>query len=222
MTSDLNRPGLQPLSHLKAGPTTSSSKSTARPAPSTAQPSPQASSRPRISRNNLSREEQVDAASGKATTTLIRRVLCPQASSSSSLQELLPPLTSSNYVDRQLYALIAIIVKEFVYSWYSKITSDQIFVNELLQVIAHCTRALEQRLRQVDVAQLVLDEVPALVEAHITCEISLGFLYILIDSMTDFCSIPASQTTIYPLRTTHLDSHDIPCIKPTSKSFANP
>lgn len=225
MTSDLNRPGLQPLSHLKAGPTTSSSKSTARPAPSTAQPSPQASSRPRISRNNLSREEQVDATSGKATTTLIRRVLCPQASSSSSLQELLPPLTSSNYVDRQLYALIAIIVKEFVYSWYSKITSDQIFVNELLQVIAHCTRALEQRLRQVDVAQLVLDEVPDLIEAHITCEFSLDISYILVESITNwlcFCSIPTSQTTIHPLRTIYLDSHDIPCIKPTPQSFASP
>lgn len=79
-------------------------------------------------------------------------------------------------MDRQLYALISIIVKEFVYSWYSKITSDQILVNELLQVIAHCTRALEQRLRQVDVAQLVLDDIPALVEAHITCK--LGFLSI--------------------------------------------
>ena len=75
-------------------------------------------------------------------------------------------------MDYQLYALVAIIVKEFIYSWYSKITSDQIFVNELLQVVAHCTRALEQRLRQVDVAQLVLDEIPALLEAHITCEMN--------------------------------------------------
>jgi hypothetical protein len=73
-------------------------------------------------------------------------------------------------VDRQLYALIAIIIKEFVLSWYSKITADQSFINEVLQVIAHCTRALEQRLREVDVAQLVLDELPALLEAHIICE----------------------------------------------------
>jgi hypothetical protein len=73
-------------------------------------------------------------------------------------------------VDRQLYALIAIIIKEFVLSWYSKITADQSFINEVLQVIAHCTRALEQRLREVNVAQLALDELPALLEAHIICE----------------------------------------------------
>jgi len=176
MSSDSHRPGLHPLSHLKAGPTTSSSKWTARPASSTAQPSPQTFSRPRLSKYNSSRDEDLDIISDKATTTFIRRVLCPQANSSSSLEELLPPLTSSNDVDHQLYAFIAIIVKEFVYSWYSKITSDQIFVNELLQVIAHCTRALEQRMRQIDVPQLVLDEIPALIEAHIACKHSISLL----------------------------------------------
>lgn len=117
----------------------------------------------------------IDPASEKATLALIRRVLCPQTnghgtSSPQSPEELLPPLTSSNDVDRQVYALVAIIIKEFLYSWYSKITPDQTLVNEVLQVIAHCTRALEQRIRQIDVAQLILDEVPALVEAHILCE----------------------------------------------------
>lgn len=105
---------------------------------------------------------------------MIRRVLCPQSSNhgtsaSQPPEELLPPLTSSNEVDRELYAVIAIIVREFVYSWYSTITSDQALVNEALQVIAHCTRALEQRLRHTDVAQLVLDEIPSLVETHIVC-----------------------------------------------------
>lgn len=113
--------------------------------------------------------------SDKATLALIRRVLCPQASSHGAsspqpMEDLLPPLTSSNDVDRQLYAFLAIIVKEFVYSWYSKITPDQALVNEVLQVVAHCTRALEQRIRQIDVAQLILDEIPALVEAHIVCK----------------------------------------------------
>lgn len=169
MNSDF-RPGLHPLSHLKARPTTSSSSSTA--LPSTAN-RPSAPRRPR-SRKNYSRDEQVDATNEKATVNLIRRVLCSQAGSYGAstpqpLEELLPPLTSSNDVDRQLYALIAIIVKEFIHSWYSKITSDQALINEVLQVIAHCTRALEQRLRQLDAAQLVLDEIPSLVEAHVIC-----------------------------------------------------
>ncbi|KAE8349431.1 PXA domain-containing protein [Aspergillus coremiiformis] len=169
MSGESSRPGLHPLSHLKAEATTSSSKSTAS---ANLRPSSQASHRPRLQKSS-SREIQVDATSDKASIALIRRVLCPQtgnygnASTPQSLEDLLPPLTSSNEVDRQLYALIAIIFKEFVLSWYSKITSDQILVNEFVQVIAHCTRAVEQRLRDTDVSQLILDEIPALVEAHI-------------------------------------------------------
>ena len=79
-------------------------------------------------------------------------------------------------MDRQLYALVAIIIKEFVFSWYSKITADQAFAAEVIQVMAHCTRALEQRLREIDVAQLLLDEIPGLVETHITCEITNSVL----------------------------------------------
>ncbi|KAL4941475.1 PXA domain-containing protein [Aspergillus oleicola] len=171
MTTDPVPSGLHPFSHLKAGPTTSSSRSTAVPAsPTTA--SPQFPHRAQLSRNS-NRDEQLNGTSEKATVALIRRVLCPQsgsyggATSPYAPEELLPPLTSSNDVDRQLYALIAIIIKEFISSWYSKITSDQALINEVLQLVAHCTRALEQRLRGVDIAQLILDDIPALVEVHI-------------------------------------------------------
>ncbi|KAL1797862.1 hypothetical protein ACET3X_004468 [Alternaria dauci] len=81
---------------------------------------------------------------------------------------MLPPLTSSNEVDLQLYAIISVIIKEFVQTWYSKITPDQVFVNEVIQIIAHCTRGLEQRLRKVDLESLLLDEIPELLEAHLT------------------------------------------------------
>lgn len=178
MTNDPPRSGLHPVSHLKAGPTTSSSKSTASPGSSKLQPSSPASHRPRLPKSS-SRDESFNPTSDRATVALIRRVLCPQATNQSgtpgpqTLEEL-PPLTSSNDVDRQLYALIAIIIKEFVLSWYSKITTDQVLISEALQVIAHCTRALEQRLRGTDVAGLILDEIPALIESHITCK-SLPF-----------------------------------------------
>jgi PXA domain len=116
-----------------------------------------------------------DAPVDKSTIALIRRVLCPQANiygttTPRPLQELLPPLTSSNEVDLQLYAIIAIIIKEYVYAWYAKITIDHGFVDEVLRTVAHCTLALEERLRRIDVQQLVLDELPRLVEAHIICE----------------------------------------------------
>ncbi|KAJ5748373.1 uncharacterized protein N7511_010069 [Penicillium nucicola] len=191
--NDPHRSGLQPISHLKAGATTSSSRSTALPAATTLQPPSRPSSR--IRTKKTSKDEPADAASDRATNALIRRVLCPQtssygASSPQPPEELLPPLTSSNDVDRQLYALLAIIIKEFVYSWYSKITPDQALVNEVLQVIAHCTRALEQRLRQIDVAQLALDEIPGLVEAHVTS-------YRLARQRSHLSGLPTSYRALY-------------------------
>ena len=58
-------------------------------------------------------------------------------------------------------------MREFVYAWYGQISPDHLFVDEIIQIIAHCTRALEQRLRKVDLESLLLDEIPELVEAHI-------------------------------------------------------
>ncbi|KKA16622.1 PXA domain protein [Rasamsonia emersonii CBS 393.64] len=169
MTSNPSRVTFHPLSNPKAGPTTSTSRAAAT-SHASQQPS-RSESLPHL-RKTTSGSGQADAATDKSTIALIRRVLCPESSSYGSssprpLHELLPPLTSSNEVDLQLYALIAIIIKEFIYSWYAKITTDHVFVDELLQLIAHCTRALEERLRRVDVEQLVLDEIPCLVEAHI-------------------------------------------------------
>lgn len=115
-----------------------------------------------------SRQHAVDPVGEKATSSLIRKSLCPQAADKAiPIADLLPPLTSSNDVDFQLYAIIAIIIKEFVFTWYAKITPDQLFVEEVVKVIAHCTRAVEQRLRKVDLEALIFDELPELLNAHI-------------------------------------------------------
>lgn len=70
-------------------------------------------------------------------------------------------------MDLQLYAYISVIIRDFVQTWYGKITPDQTFVEEIVRIIAHCTRALEQRLRKVDLESLILDELPELLEAHV-------------------------------------------------------
>lgn len=116
--------------------------------------------------------------SDEATINYIKRVLCrktpsaTQADSSEeidhkSLEDLLPPLTSSNEIDVQLYALIAVVLNLFVQSWYNKITPDQDFVANVVQIIAHCTRGLEQRLRNVDLEDLLLDALPGILAEHI-------------------------------------------------------
>ncbi|KAM5351361.1 hypothetical protein ACJ41O_004084 [Fusarium nematophilum] len=115
-----------------------------------------------------------DPLSDRSTSLLIRRTLCsPQLGDKGRdaqvpIEELLPPLTSRNDVDLQLYAFLAIIMREFVQSWYSKITTDENFVAEILHIIAHCSRALEQRFRKVDLESLILDEIPDLLDKHIT------------------------------------------------------
>ncbi|KAK9436028.1 Phox-associated domain protein [Metarhizium brunneum] len=122
----------------------------------------------------LNRASTVDPLSDRATQALIRKVLLPQESgdkgrdSQTPIEELLPPLTSRNDVDLQLYAFLAIILREFVQSWYNKITPDESLVAEILHVIAHCTRALEQRLRKLDLESLLLHEIPEMLDKHIT------------------------------------------------------
>jgi hypothetical protein len=113
-----------------------------------------------------------DPASDRSTLFLIRRTLCPNLAEKgrntpAPIDGMLPPLTSSNEVDLQLYAFIAIIIREFVHTWYTKITPDSVFVEEVVQIIAHCTRALEQRLRNVDLESLVFDELPDLLDVHV-------------------------------------------------------
>ncbi|KAF2125772.1 hypothetical protein P153DRAFT_298998 [Dothidotthia symphoricarpi CBS 119687] len=121
---------------------------------------------------------QADTNSDKATAAFIRRVLCSHnvllgngekaGNTPRPIEDVLPPLTSSNEIDLQLYGIISVIIKEFVQTWYSKITPDHVFVNEVVQIIAHCTRAFEQRLRKVDLEALLLDEIPERLEAHLT------------------------------------------------------
>jgi hypothetical protein len=118
------------------------------------------------------RLSSADPLSERATLFLIRRTLCSQLgekgrSTPAPIDEILPPLTSSNEVDLQLYAFIAIIIREFVHTWYTKITPDQVFVEEVVKIIAHCTRALEQRLRKVDLESLLFDELPDLLDVHV-------------------------------------------------------
>lgn len=120
------------------------------------------------------RPSSMDPLSDRATLMLIRRVLCPQSLGEKGrdvlppIEELLPSLTSRNDVDLQLYAFLAIIMREFVQAWYNKITPDETFVAEILHIIAHCTRALEQRFRKLDVESLLIDEVPDLLDRHIS------------------------------------------------------
>ncbi|ESZ97600.1 hypothetical protein SBOR_2001 [Sclerotinia borealis F-4128] len=128
--------------------------------------------RPNTPAAPINRDLSTDAISDRSTLLFIRRTLCSHLSEKgrstpAPIDEILPPLTSSNEVDLQLYAFIAIIIREFVYTWYAKITPDQVFVEEVVKIIAHCTRGLEQRVRKVDLEGLLFEELPDLLDTHV-------------------------------------------------------
>ncbi|KFX91775.1 hypothetical protein V490_05726, partial [Pseudogymnoascus sp. VKM F-3557] len=58
------------------------------------------------------------ALSPAATSALIRRTLYPSASKDTPLSSLLTPLTGDADVDFEIYALLAVVLREFVVKWY--------------------------------------------------------------------------------------------------------
>jgi hypothetical protein len=138
--------------------------------------------------------------SEQATLSLIKRTLVadgshstPSRASPAPIEGILPPLTSSNDVDVQLYAIVAIIIKDFVNSWYSKISPDRTFVDEVIQIIAHCSRAVEQRLRQIDITELILDDGAALVERHVVGKQEIMVTQMSLATLTIYHSQPTAQ-----------------------------
>jgi hypothetical protein len=174
MTESMSRDSNVPLSQQRSYQ--SSASSTPGATGSKLQNHPRAVT---ATRSAETQKPQSDTTSDKATAAFIRRTLCSHnvllgngekgRSTPRPIEDVLPPLTSSNEVDLQLYGIISVIIKDFVQTWYTKITPDQVFVNEVIQIIAHCTRGLEQRLREVDLEALLLDEIPELLQAHLTC-----------------------------------------------------
>lgn len=153
--------------------------------------------------NDTQNSPRVDKPKDDETIKFIKQVLCSQPidgtktekredfSTERPLEELLPPLTSSNEVDVQLYAIIAVILSQFVQSWYGRITPDGDFVGEIVQIIAHCTRGLEERLRHVNLLEILLDEVPRVFDNHLNGRVALitsdkGL--VLTKSSRDHCS----------------------------------
>lgn len=139
---------------------------------------------------------------------MIRHVLCPQVGHGldsknvlKPIHELLPSLTSSNEIDLQLYAILAIILKEFVYVWYAKITPDHAFVEEVVQIVAHCSRALEQRLRLVDVECLLFDQIPSLVDDHVVGAslLALTVLFCNLQALTISTAYRTAHVSLQPL-----------------------
>ncbi len=220
----MTQPSLRPPTNLqprpKAVPTFSSTSLAASPISTTPQPS-RSSSRNRQS--SPVRSTGVSDVSDKATAALIGRVLCPQSHGQHRpINELLPPLTSSNDVDLQLYAIIAVVVKDLVQSWYGKITPDQSFVEEVVRIVAHCTTQLESRLRTVDLEALVFDEIPEIVESHINGQRAHDSRIVPDVALTNARnSIPSQSSAQTPFTSLYRSASHLPQFTSTSSAITS-
>ena len=122
---------------------------------------------------NIHKNNSKDAAqsnNNNTTSTVNSRgysSLSPNVSAPKTFEQL-PALTSSTNVDMELYAFIGLLLQQFVFSWYSRISFDQNgeFSNELIGVVAHMTRNIQQRIRAVDWGILLFDKLPIIFMRH--------------------------------------------------------
>jgi hypothetical protein len=79
----------------------------------------------------------------------------------------LPRLKCSEKVAREIYALIGLLLRQFVRSWHSEIIDDSKFVNELVQEISQVVNLIIDRLQRLNLDDLILDDIPYLIDMHL-------------------------------------------------------
>ena len=102
-----------------------------------------------------------------------RRLLYPYAS-----EDVPPPILvtpGSEYLDTQIYGLLALVCRGFISPWYMQISRDRAFLLEIVRVASHVVRQLEARLvedgsakdtRSVDKLRFLCVSMPNVLERH--------------------------------------------------------
>ncbi|KAI5476115.1 hypothetical protein MNV49_000385 [Pseudohyphozyma bogoriensis] len=78
-------------------------------------------------------------------------------------------LHSAHALDPLLLDLISLICREYILTWYSKISRDpdRAFINQVTSIFIHLVQAVEVRLAQVDLCELAVLDLPAVLERHV-------------------------------------------------------
>lgn len=98
---------------------------------------------------------------------LVRQVLLPDSEESQNVLEQLPkPTSCSDAVNTEWYALVALICRHMVQSWYSRISDDPGFVQEMVEVLAKVSLDIDERLKKVDYETVLLDGLPYIIDTH--------------------------------------------------------
>lgn len=89
--------------------------------------------------------------------------------------------TSSKKVNSELSKIIALLLRDFIHSWYSNLSQDKEFYSELMQTVTYLTQEIERRLFRVDWVGLMTFDLPLVLKQHIrdfrACCSKLGTAY---------------------------------------------
>jgi len=99
--------------------------------------------------------------------SLPKRLLFPNLPPTADLPDLLASPSVPPELNRELYEFIALSLRAFVSSWWSKITRyDKEFLPEITRILTVVVRALEARILATDLSPLVFRDIPTLVTQH--------------------------------------------------------
>jgi hypothetical protein len=110
----------------------------------------------------------------KQPVSLARRLLFPSLPPTTSLPPILtlglkdddPALVELN---KELYDFLALILRAYVQTWWGLITPrDRDFLPQITQVLTHVIKDIERRASAIDLSNLVLRQIPTLVDLHVS------------------------------------------------------
>ncbi|KAF8928611.1 PXA domain-containing protein [Dissophora ornata] len=84
------------------------------------------------------------------------------------LREPVPQLLNQPHpdLDAESYHFLALLVRDFIQTWYSSFSSDPQFVASIVNVVIDIARKLERRCQEVDWVGLLLQDVPEVLKRH--------------------------------------------------------
>ncbi|KAH9921928.1 PXA domain-containing protein [Epithele typhae] len=99
--------------------------------------------------------------------TLAKRILFPTLPADADLPALLLSPEAEPELNAELYGFIALALRAFVNTWWSKITRyDKEFLPEIARILTVVVRAFEARLLATDLSPLVFRDLPTLLSQH--------------------------------------------------------
>ncbi|KDN50339.1 hypothetical protein RSAG8_01675, partial [Rhizoctonia solani AG-8 WAC10335] len=130
--------------------------------------------RPPTARSQSIRSGTSEPPKSKVPVSLARRLLFPAL----PLTVPLPPILTLDLseddpalveLNEELYDFLALALRAFVQSWWGRITPrDRDLVPQITRVITQVIRDIERRASRIDLSDLVLRQVPTLVDLHIS------------------------------------------------------